>query len=301
MHSSTGNILGTNPRPSSAAAVSVKPLSQHPGSVVPASLAGRVRSPILFLIDVSGSTGAGVNPDLPQIERMLADVVELLRQPPAHNPLSTSASVVDIAIVTYANEPRLVQPWEQANRLPPVPALAAGGGTNTATALLSALDYVARRLRYYDAYQPQPIPKAVPHIFHLTDGAPIDIAPGDAMWQAVQELLAQVSGDKDKPYSMISHFVAPNGTVPGHTHLADAAGNAISGYDAMSRWTGSDSVFALTDARDKFDNLTRVILKSVGASSQQRGRINDLVQRYNAITLAGSAFAPARKSVAGQL
>ena len=71
------------------------------------------------------------------------------------------AATVDVAIGAYSDEVTLIQPWEQANKLQPIPKLTAGGGTHTAGALVAALDYVERRLRYYDEYQPQPIPKAI--------------------------------------------------------------------------------------------------------------------------------------------
>jgi uncharacterized protein YegL len=267
------NIMGGTPNPA--------PLSTRSGSQVPGAQAGKTRTPVLFLIDVSGSTGEGDNPDLPQMEVMLSNMVEMLKQPPSQNALAANASVVDIAIVTYSNDAKLIQEWEQANKLPPVEKLFPLGGTNTATALLAALDYVTNRIRYYDSYKPSPIPKSIPHIFHFTDGAPTDVVQGDEMWLKVQELLKVVSGDKEKPFSMISHFVSPNGMIAGHSHLTDAQGQPMSGYDALSQWTGTDNVYELMDAPDKFTHIVRVILKSVGGATAMQGRINDLLKKYN--------------------
>jgi uncharacterized protein YegL len=275
------NILGGN-----AAAV----LGTHPGSLVNPAQAGRTRTPILFLIDTSGSTGEGTNPDLPQIERALCNMVELLRQPPSQNALATSATVVDIAIVSYANEPKLVQPWEQANKLAAAPSFNPLGGTNTGSALIASLEYIARRLKYYDDNKPQPIPKNIPHIFHFTDGAPTDVEVGNDMWLTLQDLLQKVSSDKDKPFSMISHFVAPNGMTVDHGHVVDELGNKISGYDALSRWMGTDYVFELMKAPDMFNSLIRIILKSVGGSTTNQGRINDLIHRYNIKPIRGASI-----------
>ena len=257
-------------------------LATSHGSDVKATQAGRIRSPILFLVDVSGSTTEGPNPDLPEIESALTTMIALMRQPSATNPLAANASTVDVAIVTYNEAPHLLQPWEEANKLNPLPKLEGKGGTATGTALLSSLDYLLRRIRHYDTAHAQPIPKSIPHIFHFTDGAPTDVAMDDDKWQAVQQLMTQVSGDKDKPFSMISHFVAPNGMVPGNTHLKDELGNAMSGYDALARWMGGDCVYELKLAPGMFDTLIKVIVKSVGGASKQEGRINDLLQKYNA-------------------
>jgi uncharacterized protein YegL len=262
--------------------VSNAALANSSGSAVTPQQAGRTRTPVLFLIDVSGSTGEGDNPDLPQMQKILNQMILVMSQPPSTNPLASAATTVDVAIVSYSTEPTLVQPWEQANKLPALPDLQPLYGTNTATALIAALDYIGRRQDYYDKYQPQPIPKNIPHIFHFTDGAPTDCETGDALWLHVRELLAEVCGDKDKPFSMISHFIAPNGMTKEHSpHMKDAGGNQISGYEAMSQWFGGDTVYEMVDAPHKVDEIVKVVLKSVGGYSNQKRRINDSLKQFN--------------------
>jgi uncharacterized protein YegL len=294
--SSLANILGGTPQ--------VRPLSLHPGAEVNPAQAGQPRLAAFIVVDRSGSTGEGINPDLPQIENSLAMMVEQLRQPLSINPLGTYAATIDMAIAAYGDEVELIQPWEQVDKLQPIPKLTAGGGTHTAAALLAALDYVARRLRYYDTYQPAPIPKAIPHIFHLTDGAPTDVEPGDTLWTAVQELLQRVSGDKEKPFSMITHFISPNGMTEGHNpYIRDSGGNPLTGYQMLAQWTGGDVVHELTRAPDMFDNLMRVIVKSVGGASSTGIRINDALKRFNVnqikSTGSNSFLAPAAKKKPG--
>lgn len=279
-------------------------LATTPGAAVAPQQAGRTRTPILFLIDVSGSTGEGKNPDLPQIQKTLNQMIMVLAQPPQTNPLASAATTVDVAVVTYSNEPMLVQPWEQANKLPALPDLEPLGGTNTATAMISALDYIGRRQDYYDKYPSQPIPKNIPHIFHFTDGAPTDCQVGDALWLHVRELLADVCGDKDKPFSMISHFVAPNGMTADHSHLTDANGNRISGYEAMAQWFGGDTVYEMVDAPHKVDEIVKVVLKSVGNWSNHKRRINDSLQQFNSPAIRNPwsvlGQAPAKKTGTGR-
>ena len=273
--SSLGHIIGGSPR-------ILPSLPNDPGAEVSPAQAGRPRQSFFVLADKSGSTGEGTNPDLPQIENSLAMMVEMLRQPLASNPLGAYAATVDVAIGAYSDEVTLIQPWEQANKLQPIPKLTAGGGTHTAAALIAALDYVERRQRYYDEYQPQPIPKAIPHIFHITDGAPTNVEVGDALWVAVQQLLEKVSGDKEKPFSMITHFVSLNGMVEGHHgYLRDGAGNALTGYQMLAQWTGGDVVHELVRAPDMFQDLMRVIIKSVGGASSKRTRINEELTNFN--------------------
>jgi len=273
-------------------------LSDNAGGKVSEEDAGSRRTPIVILVDVSSSTTQGVNPDLPQIQRMLGVLVDLMRQPPAISELGAAGTTVDVAIVTYAARPTLIQPFAAAPTVAPAPPLVASIGTCTATALLSSLDYVGKRLAYYDTYQPAPIPKAIPHIFHLTDGAPTDVSLNDERWQLVQRLLGELSRDKAKPFSMITHFVSPNGMVAGHGHVTDAEGRAISGYNMLSLWTGGENVFELTSAPDMFIQLARVIAKSIGGASSQNRRINDVLQELQAPVLRkpdASRLAPPRE------
>jgi uncharacterized protein YegL len=255
-----------------------------PGTPVDAADAGRTRFPVLFLVDVSGSTGEGPNPDLPQIERMLNALINQLRQPANINPLKSAVADVDVAIVTYSEIPTLVQPWEFACDLPPVPKLEPLSGTNTGTALIAAIDYVERRKRDY-AKHAVPIPYAVPHIFHLTDGSPTDMKMGDAKWVKVQSLLMDISGDRKDPYQAISHLISPNGMIEGHTGMKDENGQPISGYKALSLWTGGDSVFELMDSEDKFEGLVTVIMKTLTGHTRHAARIHDLLKEQNGKTI----------------
>jgi uncharacterized protein YegL len=258
--------------------------SSPEGTPVDAADAGKTRFPVLFLVDVSGSTGEGRNPDLPQIERMLNALINQLRQPANINPLKSMAGEVDIAIVTYSDIPTLIQPWEFACDLPPVQKLEPLSGTATGTALLAAIDYVERRKRHYASY-PVPIPYAVPHIFHLTDGSPTDMKMGDAKWTKVQSLLLDISGDRKDPYQAISHLISPNGMTAAHTGMKDANGQPISGYMALSQWTGGDSVFELMDSEDKFETLVTVIMKTLTGHTRHAARIHDLLKEQNGKTI----------------
>jgi len=268
-------------------------LGNGPGQPVPATKAGRTRFPILILIDTSGSTGSGINPDIVRMQEMLHTLVDQLAHPTPGSNFEQRAGDVDIAIITYSTEPTLITPWSSARTIQ-LPALSAGGGTSTGLALLSAIDYVERRKQYYKNYPGAPIPYAVPHIFHLTDGSPTDVQIGDQLWTDVQQLLAQMAGTPENPYQAITHFIAPNGLNPGHTGMMDQFAQPVSGKEAMAMWTGGTSVFELNNAPDLFDSLAKVIVQTIAGHTKHAGSIHDLLKKHGGRTVRGPNSIPAR-------
>lgn len=238
------------------------PPTVGPPGMVPNKLMHLRRHPFGLLIDTSGSTGMGPNPDIKHINAALNEICTTLRHPPAGTTLAKYIDQIDVSFIAYADTPKVVIDWSTRNDLPvSVPPQQAAGGTRTGLALEMALSKIGERLRYYKANK---IPSGLPHIIHLTDGAPTDMAIGDARWQAIQQRLGKLTGatNPESVSANIVHFIAPNGCL---LPTAGMSGHAVSGQELLSQLSGNKAVFEMDKGItfDLFANLVTVIIEKV--------------------------------------
>jgi uncharacterized protein YegL len=90
---------------------------------------------------------------------------------------------VDLAVVSFGQSVRVIQPFSSINDFEAAP-LTASGSTPLGEAILQAADMIERRK---GEYKTQGIDYYRPWIFLITDGAPTDMQVGDSTWNQVVE------------------------------------------------------------------------------------------------------------------
>lgn len=239
------------------------------GPVIPEIETADPRFPFLLLVDISGSTGLAKNgtPDIDKINEAMGQLVQKLKYPPAQGPLAQVHDQIDLAVVAYSCDPVVVLDWTAASQLPDqLPMFSAGGGTAMGKALSTSLDMILGRQKRYKA---QGLPKCgLPHIFHMTDGEPTDIAVGDALWTTIEQKLAKAASDPKKKSLVVRHFVAPNGYAVTPSTPRDASGQPINGASLIAKWFGANAVVPLSDGADNFQNLVEVVVRTITILSE---------------------------------
>jgi uncharacterized protein YegL len=216
----------------------------------------------LFLVDISGSTGGGDRPDIDTINRCLPQLIENLRNPPQGSELAKQIEHVDVALVTYSDEPYEIFDFTLAEHLPAsIHPFTPQNLTATGSALEFALSRIGDRIRYLKSIK---TPIGLPHIFHITDGAPTDIKIGTQRWRDISEKLGRVHGKQvgsleSKQVAKILHFATPNGCDPDQRPMTDENGNKINGHEALALLSGPDSVFTIDYGVESFTELTSLI------------------------------------------
>ena len=115
----------------------------------------------LLLLDTSGSMGGTPIEELNEgLNKFKMDVCED----------KTTRDVLDIAIVAFNSEHRIIQEFVPIEYMEPV-RLTAGGGTNMSPAIQTAIDMVNERSRFYRRSGTEPYK---PWIIMISDGAPQD-------------------------------------------------------------------------------------------------------------------------------
>jgi uncharacterized protein YegL len=128
--------------------------------------------PSVLLLDTSASMAGAKLTQLVQGLQFFRDEVE------AHE---LARKRVDVAVVTFGEEVRVVQSFTSVAQLE-LPELQASGRTPMGAAILTAIDLVERRKEEYRA---QAVDYYRPWIFLITDGEPTDMHPGDPTWDSV--------------------------------------------------------------------------------------------------------------------
>ncbi|MEZ5776636.1 MAG: hypothetical protein R3D33_18570 [Hyphomicrobiaceae bacterium] len=241
--------------------------------------AAEPRFPFVLVIDTSASTstpGPDGVPDIDNINSAVATIYQKLRSPQPGDPLELTHHQVDLALIAYSFEPRLVQAWTAAPDLPiSPPLLTPEGGTATGAALLSALDIcLARQVRYKKDGLPR---CGLPHIFHLTDGGANDVKIGSRAWHLIEARLKELAPKAQDRRGMLWHFVAPGGFAPTGSGAVDAQGRPISGAALLSQWFGQDSIVPLEQGADGFETMADLIVKTITAVSQQAAGHQELM------------------------
>ncbi len=214
------------------------------------------RYPFVFLLDISASTGMEPDPDIHHINRAIAQLTDMLRSPPPSTELYTQAKQIDVCILAYNESVKEILPWSTSENLPAsIPVLQPDGGTSMGKALQHAISKIGERLRYYRD-SANNISSGMPHIIHLTDGAPTDITPvGSPAWNDIAGKLNRIDGttDPEKRKTSILHFCSPKGFVGGGE-----------GAQLLAKLTGPNSVFALGSEIANFADLVKLVTVVIG-------------------------------------
>lgn len=136
------------------------------------------RTPCVLLLDTSGSMSGDPIAELNQGLRVFQQALQ-------EDALARRR--VEVAHLTFGGQVSLVQDFVTAERFTP-PTLHTEGGTPMGEAIERALDRVALRKRQLAA---SGVPKTLPWVFLITDGAPTD------EWRRAAERVWRSSADKD--------------------------------------------------------------------------------------------------------
>ena len=136
------------------------------------------RTPCVLLLDTSSSMSGDPIAELNQ-------GLQVFKQALMEDPLARRR--VEVAILTFGGEVRLVQDFVTAEQFTP-PTLSAQGGTPMGAAIERALDRVAMRKT---VLAEAGVPKTLPWIFLITDGAPTDD------WRRAAERVHHSNANKD--------------------------------------------------------------------------------------------------------
>lgn len=138
----------------------------------------------LFLLDTSGSmAGEPISELTNALNRFKIEVCED----------QTTRDILDVAIVEFNTEVRVVQEFVPVEYMKPV-SLEAYGGTNMTAGLRTAIDMVVERGRFYRRSGTQPY---CPWIVMITDGY-----PGDSIDNIAEEVAVLDQQDKLRLWSL---------------------------------------------------------------------------------------------------
>ena len=189
----------------------------------------------------------GASPDIYKINEAVSELISTLRQPPAGSELARQIDAIDISLVKYYSRPELVIDWCRAPALPlSVQPFAPTPGTFTGLALEFALQKIQERLQSFHDQNVKTY--GMPHIIHITDGAPTDLEVGSRRWNEISEKLSLAQGSGGgKKRAHILHYVTPNGCVLSYDTacVCDETGRPITGEEALSRLTGPETVYTV--------------------------------------------------------
>ncbi|WP_414462458.1 vWA domain-containing protein [Hyphomicrobium sp. DY-1] len=225
---------------------------------VKANKMGVKRFPFVFLIDVSGSTGLPPDPDIDHINQAIATLLDILKKPTPSSELAQHVEQVDVAILAYSDNVMQLLDWSTVENLPAsLTPLQPLNGTATGKGLEAALEKVAERLRYYRDAKHK-IPFGMPHVLHLTDGAPTDMKPGDARWNEIKSRLTQIDGraNVEKKYATLLNFISPKGLL---ADWVDTGTAKMSGKQLLAELSGDKSVYEMGSEIHTFQELVKLI------------------------------------------
>ncbi len=140
------------------------------------------RCPCVLLLDTSGSMNG------PALDA-LNEGLKSFKNDLVKDPLASRR--VEVAVVTFDNEVRVVQDFVTVDQFDP-PGLTAGGMTHMGAAIHKALDMVAARKQQYRS---NGVAYYRPWVFLITDGAPQG-EPDDVVEQAAQRVKSDEAGRK---------------------------------------------------------------------------------------------------------
>lgn len=250
---------------------------------VPPQLQYLVRYPFVFLIDVSGSTGMGADPDINHINTAINQLVMNVKHPPQSSKLRHQNKQVDVCVLAYNNSVTVVQDWELADQLPAsLPVMTASGGTAMGHALKQAIRKIRERHSYY---RQNALSSDRCHIVHITDGDATDMSPGDPVWDAVNAEIHKLDGTdnpEDQKAAMI-HFCSPRGMTS-------------AGLGLLQQLSGQKSVYSLGTEVQNFDGMVDMVtgvIELVSSAAQSEAAIQGAAQQSNfssSVPVGGSSL-----------
>lgn len=238
---------------------------------VPPQLQHLVRYPFVFLIDVSGSTGGGADPDINHINAAINQLMMNVKHPAQNSPLRHQNKQVDVCVLSYNNGVTVIQEWELADNLPAtLPVMTASGGTAMANALKYAFNKIRERHSYYRKHA---ISSGRCHIVHITDGDATDMVPGDATWNAITKEIHKLDGtdDKENQKAAMLHFCSPNGMTG-------------TGIALLQQLSGQKSVYALGTEIQNFDGMVQMltgVITLISSAAQSEEAIQGAAEQNN--------------------
>jgi uncharacterized protein YegL len=140
------------------------------------------RCACMLLLDTSGSMRGG---RLNALNAALKDLIQALRED------ERTAKSVDLAVMTFDSEVKLIQDFCNPDKFEP-PTLTAQGQTHLGAAIREALSRLKERRREYARHH---IPFTRPWLFLLTDGLPEGESP-EELQQAAALLCQAQTGDR---------------------------------------------------------------------------------------------------------
>ena len=264
---------------------------EPPQISIPEAVTRKTRFPIIILVDASASTNfdailqtdGGPNADIHRINAALAKLANLLRSPPPGD-LLDNRDAIDVCIISYSSDVRVELPWTPAQDLVSMPpAIQPRAMTNTGEAILFSIDYA---LKHFRNLKGRNISCGMPHIFHITDGVPTDMAPGSPVWAEVQEMLARMASttNPEKKYLALKNIVTANGCDVNAPGVLVVNGQRLTGLDVMKLLAAGSQTYELTNTEDAFHDLIglfTVLITNVTQLHGQRGTPEQQFQSPN--------------------
>lgn len=247
---------------------------------VPPQLQHLVRYPFVFLIDVSGSTGAGADPDINHINAAINQLVMNVKHPPQSSKLRHQNKQVDVCILSYNNSVTVVQDWTLADQLPAnLPVMTASGGTAMGHALKQAIRKIRERHSYY---RQDALSSGRCHIVHITDGDATDMQPGDPVWNDITAEIHKLDGtdDAENQKAAMIHFCSPRGMTS-------------TGLNLLQQLSGQKSVYSLGAEVQNFDGMVDMVtgvIELVSSATQSEAAIQAAAQQNNFGPSTGSSL-----------
>lgn len=247
---------------------------------VPPQLQHLVRYPFVFLIDVSGSTGTGADPDINHINAAINQLVMNVKHPPQSSKLRHQNKQVDVCILSYNNSVTVVQDWTLADQLPAnLPVMTASGGTAMGHALKQAIRKIRERHSYY---RQDALSSGRCHIVHITDGDATDMQPGDPVWNDITAEIHKLDGtdDAENQKAAMIHFCSPRGMTS-------------TGLNLLQQLSGQKSVYSLGAEVQNFDGMVDMVtgvIELVSSATQSEAAIQAAAQQNNFGPSTGSSL-----------
>jgi uncharacterized protein YegL len=110
------------------------------------------------------------------------------------NESSIPLSKLDLAVIRFATDVQVIQPFSKIESFHP-PKLVASGSTSMGKGILQAIELIEKQKTLYQSLD---VRHYRPWIFLVTDGEPTDMMQGDALWERVTKSIHL--GEKNKDF-----------------------------------------------------------------------------------------------------
>ena len=171
------------------------------------------RIPVLFIIDTSCDPLSLHSADVAPIAKAFTDLTALLASPPVTLQLNHP---IDVSLIAYAEQPVLLHDWSDIADCPVRFTPQLHGAAHAAPVFRMMRDHLHK---LYQRYQRTQTGFDIPHILHITRGAPADLQPDSADWYTTKALFDQIYGIPHAyPHANFHHFIISSDD--GHSGLS---------------------------------------------------------------------------------